>query len=83
MMKFGSSVAKKMRLIGMPAAAARITEVSASTGTLLPNFIISVIYSIAADDSLGTAALAFLLILVLSLGLWLLFRGKAPAAPTA
>lgn len=51
--------------------------------TLLPNFIISVIYSIAADDSLGTAALAFLLILVLSLGLWLLFRGKAPAAPTA
>ena len=51
--------------------------------TLLPNFIISVIYSIAADDSLGTAALAFLLILVLSLGLWLLFRGKAPTAPTA
>ena len=45
--------------------------------TLLPNFIISVIYSVAADDSLGTAALAFLLILVLSLGLWLLFRGKA------
>lgn len=44
--------------------------------TLLPNFIISVIYSVAADDSLGTAALAFLLILALSLGLWLMFRGK-------
>jgi hypothetical protein len=42
--------------------------------TLLPNFIISVIYSVAADDSFTTAALAFLLILALSLGLWWLFR---------
>ncbi|HTO05213.1 MAG TPA: hypothetical protein VL069_16000 [Opitutus sp.] len=50
--------------------------------TLLPNFIISVIYSVAADDSLGTAALAFLLIITLSLGLWLMFRGKAQTAPT-
>jgi len=50
--------------------------------TLLPNFIISVIYSVAADDSLGTAALAFFLILALSLGLWMLFRDKSqPAGP--
>jgi hypothetical protein len=48
--------------------------------TLLPNFIISVIYSIAADDSATTAALAFLLILALSLGLWWLFREKSPAS---
>ena len=65
------------------AAAAGIPIRRIFLATLLPNFIISVIYSIAADDSLGTAALAFLLILVLSLGLWLLFRGKAPTAPTA
>ena len=64
------------------AAAAGIPIRRIFLATLLPNFIISVIYSIAADDSLGTAALAFLLILVLSLGLWLLFRGKAPTAPT-
>ena len=50
--------------------------------TILPNFIISVIYSVAADDSLGTAALAFFLILALSLGLWMLFRGKSqPTGP--
>ena len=50
--------------------------------TLLPNFIISVIYSVAADDSLGTAALAFFLILALSLGLWMFFRDKSqPAGP--
>lgn len=50
--------------------------------TLLPNFIISVIYSVAADDSLGTAALAFFLILALSLGLWMLFREKSqPTGP--
>ena len=65
------------------AAAAGIPIRRIFLATLLPNFIISVIYSIAADDSLGTAALACLLILVLSLGLWLLFRGKAPTAPTA
>ena len=51
--------------------------------TLLPNFIISVIYSVAADDSLGTAALAFFLILALSLGLWMFFRDKSqPTGPT-
>jgi hypothetical protein len=51
--------------------------------TLLPNLIISVIYSLAADDSFTTAALAFLLILGLSLGLWWILRGKSPSAGAA
>lgn len=58
------------------AAAAGIPIARIFRVTLLPNFIISVIYSIAADDSFTTAALAFLLILGLSLGLWWVFRGK-------
>jgi hypothetical protein len=51
--------------------------------TLLPNFIISVIYSVAADDSFTTAALAFLLILALSLGLWWIFREKSQPTGTS
>ena len=52
--------------------------------TLLPNFIISVIYSVAADDSFQTACLAFLLTLALSLGLWRLFRNRiGPSSASA
>jgi uncharacterized membrane protein YdjX (TVP38/TMEM64 family) len=51
--------------------------------TLLPNLIISVIYSVAADDSATTAALAFFLILALSLGMWLLFRHKSETPSSA
>ena len=75
----------------MPVLAETSVILAAATGipirrifvvTLLPNFLISVIYSVAADDSLGTAALAFFLILALSLGLWMLFRGKSqPTGP--
>ena len=46
--------------------------------TLLPNFVVSAIYSFAADDSLVTASVTFLAILVLSLLLWKLFAKKAP-----
>jgi uncharacterized membrane protein YdjX (TVP38/TMEM64 family) len=38
--------------------------------TLLPNFLISLVYSFAADDSFKSAALAFTLILFCSLALW-------------
>jgi hypothetical protein len=65
------------------AAAAGIPIARIFRVTLLPNFIISVIYSVAADDSFTTAALAFLLILGLSLGLWWIFRGKPEAASSA
>jgi hypothetical protein len=44
--------------------------------TLLPNFVIALIYSVAADDSFQTAALTFFLILTLSFALWWFF-GRA------
>jgi uncharacterized membrane protein YdjX (TVP38/TMEM64 family) len=46
--------------------------------TLVPNFVISTIYSFAADDSLLTASVTFLSILVVSLLLWKLFAKKGP-----
>lgn len=48
--------------------------------TLLPNFVVSAIYSLAADDSFVTASVTFLAILLLSLVLWRLFA-KKPAGP--
>lgn len=65
------------------AAAAGIPIARIFRVTLLPNFAISIIYSVAADDSFTTAALAFLLILGLSLGLWWMFRGKSEPASSA
>lgn len=38
--------------------------------TVLPNFVISVVYSLAADDSLVTAAVTFVVIMILSYVLW-------------
>ena len=38
--------------------------------TLLPNFVIAVIYSVAASDSLVTASIAFAVTLLVSLALW-------------
>jgi len=38
--------------------------------TLVPNFVIAVIYSVAADDSFSTACIAFGVTLVASLALW-------------
>lgn len=38
--------------------------------TLVPNFVIAVIYSVAADDSFGTACAAFGVTMVASLALW-------------
>jgi membrane protein DedA with SNARE-associated domain len=51
--------------------------------TLLPNFIIALIYSVAADDSFATAALTFGLILTASLGLWLVLRRRRAAVTNA
>lgn len=65
------------------AAAAGIPIARIFWVTLLPNFIISVIYSVAADDSFLTASLAFLLTLALSLGLWRFFREKLETTPPA
>lgn len=50
--------------------------------TLLPNLIVSAVYSFAADDSLAMAALAFLLVLACSLLLWLVFSRRSEPVPT-
>lgn len=52
------------------AAAAGVPVRKIFWATVLPNFVVSVIYSVAADDSFQTACLAFLLTLALSYGLW-------------
>ncbi len=66
-------------LRSVPVLAETSVIVAAATGvpvrkifvaTLLPNFVISVIYSVAADDSFTTAAVTFLAIMVLSYLLW-------------
>ena len=58
----------------MLAAAAGVPLARILRVTLLPNFIIAVVYSFAADDSLLTASVAFFAILLLSLGAWWVFR---------
>lgn len=66
-------------LRSVPVLAETSIIVAAATGvplrkifvaTLLPNFVISVIYSLAADDSLQTALVTFVAIMVLSYLLW-------------
>ena len=42
-------------------------------GTVLPNFIVATIYSLAADDSLQTAVVTFLATMLLSYLVWRLF----------
>jgi 3-dehydroquinate synthase len=49
--------------------------------TLLPNFIVSAIYSVAADDSFQTAAITFLAIMALSYLAWRVF-GREPQQTT-
>jgi len=54
--------------------------------TLLPNFIISAIYSVsaaysrAAEDSFMTASITFLVIMVLSYAIWRLFGRREPSS---
>jgi uncharacterized membrane protein YdjX (TVP38/TMEM64 family) len=63
----------------MLAAAAGVPLARILRVTLLPNFIIAVVYSFAADDSLLTASVAFFVILFLSLATWWLFgKRKSP-----
>lgn len=64
------------------AAAAGIPVGRIFRATLLPNFLVATIYSVAADDSLKTAAIAFLATLVASAALWWFF-GRKPVGVTA
>ncbi len=59
------------------AAAAGVPVRRIFWATLLPNFVVSVIYSMAADDSAKTAILTFLATLVLSVALWWIFGRRA------
>lgn len=75
-------------LRSVPVLAETSVIVAAATGvplrrifavTVLPNFVISVIYSLAADDSLVTAAVTFVVIMVLSYLLWRLAARREAA----
>jgi 3-dehydroquinate synthase len=50
--------------------------------TLLPNFIVATIYSVAADDSVKTAAITFLATMVLSYAVWRVFGRTEPVERT-
>lgn len=59
------------------AAAAGVPVRRIFWATLLPNFVVSLIYSMAADDSAKTAILTFLATLGLSVALWWAFGRRA------
>jgi 3-dehydroquinate synthase len=62
------------------AAAAGVPVGRIFWATVLPNLIVAAIYSVAADDSLVTAAVTFLATMVLSYVVWRLF-GRAEPKP--
>jgi 3-dehydroquinate synthase len=49
--------------------------------TLLPNFIVAVIYSVAADDSFTTAVVTFLLTMGVSYALWRWWGARTAPGP--
>ncbi len=74
-------------LRSLPIAAETSVIIAAAAGvpvgrifrvTLLPNFLIALIYSVAADDSFATASVAFLATAAVSYGVWRWF-GRRPA----
>lgn len=76
-------------LRSVPVLAETSVIVAAATGvpvarivrvTLLPNFIVSVIYSVAADDSALTAALTFLATMLVSYLIWRIVTRREAAA---
>jgi uncharacterized membrane protein YdjX (TVP38/TMEM64 family) len=77
-------------LRSVPVLAETSVIVAAATGvpvkrifraTVLPNFVVATIYSVAADDSATTAAVTFLATMALSYLVWRLFgRDRPPGA---
>ena len=74
-------------LRSVPVLAETSVIVAAATGvpvrrvfwaTVLPNFIVAAIYSLAADDSITTAVVTFLATMVLSYVVWRLFGRAEP-----
>lgn len=79
-------------LRSVPVLAETSVIVAAATGvplkrlfvvTLLPNFIVATIYSVAADDSVVTAVITFLATMVLSYLVWRFFGRAEPEAKAA
>ena len=79
-------------LRSVPVLAETSVIVAAATGvpvkriffaTLLPNFIVAVIYSVAADESLTTAVITFLATMVASYILWRVLGKSAPTKTAA
>lgn len=79
-------------LRSVPVLAETSIIVAAATGvpvkrifvvTLLPNFIVAVIYSVAADESFTTAAVTFFATMVVSYALWRLLGGSTDGTPQA
>ena len=62
------------------AAAAGVPVRRIFWATLLPNFIVAAIYSLAADDSFQTAVVTFLATMLVSYALWRLFGSKPTTA---
>jgi hypothetical protein len=44
--------------------------------TLIPNFLVALVYSLAADDSFSTAVITFLATMVVSYAVWRLVPPK-------
>lgn len=59
------------------AAAAGIPMRRILAATLLPNFLVATIYSLAADDSFATACVAFFVTLIASWALWWFIARRA------
>jgi hypothetical protein len=67
----------------MLAAAAGVPVSRIFRVTLLPNLVISAVYSLAADDSFATACVAFLAVFAFSMALWWLGRQEPDIVSTA
>lgn len=79
-------------LRSVPVLAETSVIVAAATGvpvrkifwaTLLPNFVVATIYSLAADDSFATACVAFLGTMLASYLLWRWLGRKSPTRPNS
>lgn len=65
------------------AAAAGVPVKRIFWATVLPNFIVAVIYSVAADESFTTAAVTFLATMVASYVLWRVMGGNSAETTSA
>ena len=65
------------------AAAAGVPVRRIFHATLLPNFIVAVIYSLAADDSATTAVVTFLATMIVSYAVWRVWGARTPPTEAA